>query len=209
MSIDRMLRIAFTSCVLLLAMPATGAEGVSQQLAALDAQLLSGSAELQVSRYAAPAGKPPRYGTTESDRATLLFERPDRFKLVLRPGKQDERQIVAAAGLLRWRDAATNTSGQSKTEVAIDPFAFALLGVAGELTRFATLEDLPMGKKQPLAGAHVAPRVHGTRVATGTVWSSQDALVGFETVLEDGSRVFLSILSFKPNVETTPGDFEL
>jgi len=190
--------------------PALAVVPASGQLVTLDQQLLSGRAVLLVSRYPKASGHSTRHGKAKAFAATLLFERPDRFRLVLHPGRKGERRIVGEAGKVRWLDVSSGKSGSAASEKVVDPLALLLLGTAGELPRYAALKDLYLGKPpQPMAAATLHPRAYGTSVVRALAWFGGGGITGLDFTLADGSRVFVSVLYFKANVQTRPGDFEL
>jgi hypothetical protein len=199
------------ACLLALSgmLPLAHAASAKQQLDLLDKTTYSGDLQLSVTLHAPPpkggkAPQPQRYP------ARLLFERPDRFRLELRPGAGDEYRAVASAGTVRWLDLATGLSGNDKIERLADPLAIALLGAAGDLLRSASATDLPVSAKAKLSGARLQPKTWGSHVRSGYAWfDSANNLVGLEFVLGDDPRVHLAVLQLKRNVQTTPGDFEL
>ena len=185
------------------------AGSATAQLQYLDKTTYSGDLAVSVDLYDPPQ-KPGQYVAPKRYPATLLFERPDRFRLVLRPGAKDEFRAVAEAGIVRWKDSATGLSGKEEAGKIVDPLVLALLGSAGELLRFSAAKDLVLPKSSKLSGARLQPNTWGTGVEQGTAWFSSDGKpVGFEFVLADGTKVFISVLLFKQNVKTTPGDFQL
>lgn len=185
------------------------ASSASQRLIALDNATYSGYLDVYVDLYEAPkaSGKlsaPKRYP------AQLLFERPDRFRLVLRPGAHDEYRAVAQAGVVRWIDKRTGISGKDETAKITDPLAVALLDSVGELLRFGALKDLSVPKGSKLGGARLSPKTWGSSVRSGTAWFAADGRPsGFQFLMGDGTQVFFSVLKFQQNVQTKPGDFVL
>lgn len=187
------------------------AASATQQLQVLDKTTASGQLDVVVALYD-PPGKDGKYAAPKRYPAQVLFERPDRFRLVLRPGTQTEYRAVASAGIVRWLDLATGFSGKAEAGKVTDPLALALalLGSAGELLRFSSAKDLVLSKDSKISGARLQPNTWGTGVESGTAWLSSDGMpIGFEFLLTDSSRVFVSVLLFKQNVQTKPGDFEL
>lgn len=199
-------------CLALLASFATSlfASGSSSQtLLAIDKTTYSGHLELYVDRYD-PPGKDGKPTAPERYRAQVLFERPDRFRLVLRPGESNEFRAVGEAGIVRWFDLATGFSGKKAAADVTDPLALWMLGTAGELLRFTRTADLPPGgMKGGLRAARLDPDTFGSGVEQATAWFSKDTPVGMEFRFHDGSSVFASILRFDRNVQTSPGDFQL
>lgn len=181
----------------------------SDQLNYLDKTTYSGYLNVHVDLYD-PPNKNGQYGAATRYPAQLLFERPDRFRLVLRPGAKNEVRIVAQAGIVRWLDLATGISGKEEANKVTDPLALALLGTAGELMRFTTSKDLVLSKGSKISGAKITPKTWGAGLDGGIAWfSSEGKPIGFEFNMSDGSRVFMAVVDFQPNVPTKPSDFEL
>lgn len=208
MNLLRPLSVLTVALALSAPVPASAASA-SQRLVALDKTTYSGHLDIHVDLYEAPK-TPGKYGAPKRYPAQLLFERPDRFRLVLRPGANDEYRAVAQAGVVDWIDMGTGLSGKNETAKVTDPLALALLGSAGELLRFAGAKDLPMPQGSKLSGARLRPGTWGSGVESGSAWFGSDGQPsGFEFVMLDGSKVFFSVLRFKQNVQTKPGDFIL
>ncbi len=211
MRASRLLR--YTLATMLLACvcaPVMAVVPASEQLVQLDKQLLSGHAVLLIRQYPPAAGKPSRHKAAKVSAATLLFERPDRFKLVMHPGQKNERRIVAEAGKVRWLKVSSGKTGSAQAAKVIDPLVLILLGTAGELPRYAALKELYLGKPpHSVASTTVLPRAYGTSVVQALAWFNVGGITGLDFTLADGSRVFVSVLYFKGNVQTKPGDFEL
>ncbi len=185
------------------------AQSATSRLYTFDKTTYSGLLDTYVDLYA-PPDKNGKVGAPKRYPATLLFERPDRFRLVLRPGAKDEFRAVAQAGVVNWLDLATGISGKDAADKITDPLAIALLGSAGELLRFTTSKDLVLSKGSKISGARFTPKTWGSGVTSGLAWFSSDGQpIGFEFVLHDQTRVFVSVLGFKQNVKTNPGDFQL
>lgn len=185
------------------------AASATAQLKYLDGTTYSGALDVYVDLYAAP-DKNGNLGAPQRYRAQLLFERPDRFRLVLRPGEKNEFRAVSEGGIVRWLDLYTGFSGKEEASDVTDPMALALLGTAGELLRFSASKDLVLSKNSKISGAHITPNTWGSGVTSGLAWFSSDGQpIGFEFVLHDQTRVFVSVLGFKQNVKTSPGDFQL
>ena len=206
------MRFALSLCLALtasIATPLFASDAASQPLIALDKTTYSGSLELHVDRYD-PPGKDGKPVVPERYRAEVLFGRPDRFRLALRPGEWNEFRAAGEAGIVRWRDLATGFSGKKAAEDVTDPLALWLLGTAGELLRFTRADDLPPGgMKDGLRGVQLNPETYGSTVTQATAWFDEETPVGMEFQLYDGSSVFVSILRFDRNVQTSPGDFQL
>ncbi|MEQ1513910.1 MAG: hypothetical protein ABL934_14675 [Lysobacteraceae bacterium] len=184
------------------------AASATQQLQYLDKTTYSGYLDVAVSLYD-PPGKDGKYGAAKRYPAQLLFERPGRFRLVLRPGAKEYR-AVADAGIVRWLDLATGLSGKGDAAKIVDPLTLGLLGTAGELLRFSGGKDLPLPSTSKVSAARLAPKTWATSVDSGTAWLSSDGKpIGFEFILADRTKVFVSVLLFKQNVPTKPGDFQL
>ena len=185
------------------------AGSATAQLQYLDKTTYSGHLDVSVDLYAPPK-KPGQYEAPKRYPAKLLFERPDRFRLVLRPGEKDEFIAVAEGGIVRWLDRATGISGKEEAGKITDPLALALLGSAGELLRFSASKDLVLPKGSKISGARLQPNTWGSGVEEGLAWFSSDGKpIGFEFLLADDTKVFVSVLMFQQNVQTKPDDFKL
>jgi hypothetical protein len=185
------------------------AASATAQLQYLDKTTYSGYLVLSVDLYD-PPGKDGEYTAPKRYPAQLLFARPDRFRLVLRPGAKNEYRAVAEAGIVRWLDVATGLSGKAEAAKIVDPLALALLGSAGELLRFTGSKDLALSQNSKISGARLQPNTWGTGVHSGIAWfSSEGRPIGFEFLLADKTKVFVSVLQFQQNVKTSPGDFQL
>lgn len=185
------------------------AASASDLLRHYDKTTYSGALDVYVDLYAAP-DKNGKVGAPQRYPAKLLFERPDRFRLVLRPGAKNEFRAVGEAGIVRWLDLATGFSGKEEADKVTDPLALALLGTAGEWLRFSAAKDLPVSKNAKLSGARFDPNAYGSGVESGLAWFDSDGQpVGFEFNMTDRSRVFVAVMSFAQNVPTKPDDFQL
>ncbi|GEM_PF-749877 len=185
------------------------AASASDLLRYYDKTTYSGALDVYVDLYAAP-DKNGKVGAPQRYPAKLLFERPDRFRLVLRPGAKNEFRAVSEAGIVRWLDLATGFSGKEEADKVTDPLALALLGAAGELMRFSAAKDLPVSKGTKLSGARFDPKSYGSGVESGLAWFGSDGQpVGFEFNMTDRSRVFVAVMTFAQNVQTSPDDFKL
>ena len=185
------------------------AQSATDQLHVLDQTTYSGRLQAFVDRYP-PPGKDGKTPDAERYPAELLFERPDRFRLTLQPGTQSEFRAVAEAGILRWQDLGSGFSGKDSVDRVTDPLALALLGTAGELKRFAATRDIPAIKDSDLVGARIKPNPMGNGIIDGTAWFNRKGdPLGFEFHFDDGSRVFVSVMQFEQNVQTSPQDFQL
>lgn len=184
------------------------AQSATDRLKTLDKTTYSGRIDAVVSLYA-PTGKPGIDGKPQRYPAQIVFERPDRYRLVLRPGAKDELRVVAEAGIVRWLDLATGLSGKDTTDAITDPIALALLGSAGELGRHHAMQEQPLPKDSGLTGVRLIP-VGTTRIQSGYAWLSTDgAPTGFDFRMHDGTRVFIAVMRFEQNANTTPDDFRL
>jgi outer membrane lipoprotein-sorting protein len=194
---------------LLAPLSAAFAQSATGYLYTLDKTTWSGALDVRVDLYPAP-DKYGKVGQAQRYPAKLLFQRPDRFRMVLRPGEKNEYRAVAEGGIVRWLDVATGVSGKDKIDALVDPLAVALLGTAGELTRFGGAKDLPLAKGSKLLGATLAPKGWGSRVTQGLVWLSTDGKpVGYEFRLADGRRVFVAVLGFQHNPQLPPDTWKL
>lgn len=205
------IRCFITVAVVALLAPLGAASAVNTataDLTALDKSTTSGWLEARIEFYPPPDAK-NNAGTPKIIPAQLLFARPNQFRLVLRPGAKDEYRAAASGGVVSWLDMGTGMGGQSKYDTLVDPFTRAMLGVAGAITRHAPAQDIPVNPNSPLRGAKSTTRTYGASVVSSKTWFYNDKPIGFEFTLSDHSRVFVSVLSFKPNVATKPGDFSL
>lgn len=185
------------------------AQSATDKLQLIDQTTYSGRLQVFVDRYA-PSGKDGEPTNAERYSAELLFERPDRFRLTLRPGTKTEFRAVAEAGVLHWQDLGSGFSGKESVEKVTDPLALALLGTAGELKRFASTQDIPVTKDNDLVGARIKPNPMGNGIIDGAAWfNRQGDPLGFEFHFDDGGRVFVSVMQFEQNVQTSPEDFRL
>ena len=140
----------------------------------------------------------------------MVFERPDRFRISIRPGEKNEYRAVAEAGIVRWLDFATGWSGKAEVDDVTDPLALALLGTAGELQQHAEIKDLPQTKGSALIGARVSPRVLVGELSDGLVWIGDDGQpIGFEFRFADGGKVFVSVLRLVRNLKLSADEFAL
>jgi hypothetical protein len=200
---------AFVLAMSLVIVPPTSASGAVNYLYSFDKTTYSGAMEVFVDLYAAP-DKQGNYGNPQRYRAHLLFERPDRFRIVLHPGKYNEFRAVAEAGFVRWQDRATGLSGTKPTTEVVDPLALALLGTVGELLDHSQAVEIPVYGQTAIYGASVRPKILGSALPDNIVWFSADGQpLGFEFAFNDRSKVFVSVLTFKQNVNTDPSDFQL
>lgn len=187
----------------------THAGTATDHLQTFDQTTYSGAFDAVVDLYNAPNtnGKidpPTRY------RAHVLFERPDRFRLVLRPGENNEFRAVSEAGIVRWRDLSTGLSGKQDIQNIVDPLAIALLGSAGELLKRTQVDELPLPKGSDVKGASFTPVAGPGEFIRGFAWFSPDGRpIAFEFVKQDEARVFVTVSSFAQNVATKPSDFQL
>ena len=184
------------------------AQSAAGALSTLDKTTYSGRLDVVVSLYA-PTGKPGIDGKPQQYPAQILFERPDRYRLTLRPGEKDAFVAVAEAGIVRWIDYGTGLSGKDATDAVTDPIAVALLGSAGEMTRYYAMKDQALPKESDVVGVRLLPR-GPSQVQSGDVWLSRDGKpTGFDFRLTDGTRVFVAVMAFEQNAKTTPADFQL
>ncbi|MGN6154001.1 MAG: LolA family protein [Lysobacteraceae bacterium] len=188
-------------------MPAQ-AQSAADALATFDKTTYSGRLDVVVSLYA-PTGKPGIDGKPQQYPAQIVFERPDRYRLSLRPGQKNAFLAVAEAGIVRWIDYATGFSGKDATDAVTDPIAVALLGSAGEMTRYYAMKEQALPKESDVIGVQLRPRGL-SQVQSGYAWLSRDGRpTGFDFRMTDGTRVFVAVLAFEQNAKTTPDDFQL
>ena len=181
----------------------------SEQLQKIDQSTWSGQLQLVVTTYGAASPKTGRRDAGKRTQATLLFDRPDRFKLVLDPGGKNERRIAGEGDNVRWHDLATGLRGKSLAADLVDPTATALLGTVAELTTHAPAKDFPVAKGSPVLGARLTPARHGAHATAVNAWMHAGQPAGFAFEMADGGRVFVAVLAFKANVALKPADFEL
>lgn len=177
-------------------------------LTALDKSLASGWLDARIEFYAPPDAK-GNAGTPKVYPAQLLFARPGQFKLVLRAGAKDEYRAACSNGLVSWIDMATGFASKDTYDNIVDPFTRSMLDVAGAISRFAPAKEIAVNPQTPLRGAKLTTRTYGSSVVSSKAWFNNDHLTGFEFLLSDNSRVFVSVLSFKQNVATKASDFTL
>lgn len=204
-----MLAIAFA--MLGPALPSdAGAQSASQRLAGYDKTTASSAMDVMVDLYAAP-DKNGKYGAPTRYPAQVLFERPGRFRLALRPGEKDEYRAVADAGIVRWLDLSTGLQGKDKIEALLDPLARAVLGAAGMMATAAPAKDLPSIKGAKVFGARLQTRQWGSAIVQGYAWfSSADGRpTGFEFLLADGRKVFVAVLAYQQNPQIPPDAWKL
>lgn len=187
---------------------ASAVNTATTDLIALDKATTTGWLEARVEFYPPPDAK-NNAGTPKIIPAQLLFARPNQFRLVMYPGAKNEYRAAASDGVVSWWNLATGTGGQGKYDTIVDPFTRAMLGVAGAIAHYAPAKELPVNPNTPLRGAKSTIRTYGSSVVSSKTWFYNDKPVGFEFVLSDNSRVFVSVLTFKQNVATKPGDFAL
>jgi hypothetical protein len=195
-----------TLVVALATAPAQAAQSATDRLKFFDGTTGSAFLDGNVQLYAAPVNG--KYGAPQTYRAQLLFARPDRFRLVVRPGTKEYR-AVGSAGIVQWRDYATGLSGQGSTVDLIDPGAYDLLRTVGELSRYQRVQELPMSPNSALRGAVLRPVSHGSRVLRTVAWFRNDQPHLFEIHFLDGRKLYFAVSVFKQNVSTKPSDFML
>jgi outer membrane lipoprotein-sorting protein len=181
----------------------------SEQLLLIDKTTGSGALSLVVTTYGAASPKSGKRDAGERNNATLLFERPDRFKLVLDPGGKNERRIVGDGDTVRWLDLATGLQGKAKASDVTDPTVLALLGTVAELGTYAPAKDIALAKGSPVSGARLVPVSFGAQAVSVNAWLHAGQPAGFAVDMADGGRVFVAVLAFKANVALKPSDFEL
>lgn len=181
----------------------------SEQLLLIDKTTGSGALSVVVTTYGAASPKTGKRDGGKRVPATLLFERPDRFKLVLDPGGKNERRIVGDGDTARWLDLATGLQGKGAASDVVDPTVLALLGTVAELGTWAPAKDIVLAKGSPVSGARLAPASFGAQAVSVNAWMHAGQPAGFALELADGGRVFVAVLAFKANVALKPSDFEL
>lgn len=200
------LAITLTLIAALSPTPASAAVAASDRLKYYDGTTSSAFLDGNVQLYAAPVNG--KYGAPQTYRAQLLFARPDRFRLVLRPGTKEYR-AVGSAGLVQWRDYATGLSGQGNTVDLIDSAAFDLLRTVGEATRYNRVQELPMSPNSALRGALLRPVSYRSQVLRAVAWFRNDQPHLFEIQYHDGRKLYFAVSSFQHNPTVKPGDFVL
>lgn len=194
-----------------LALPgAAGAQSASERLAYYDKTSTSGALNVVVDLYAAP-DKTGKYGTPTRYPAQVLFQRPNRFRIALRPGQGNEYRAVADGGIVLWLDMATGAQGKATMAEVVDPLAIALLSAGGELSRQSTSKDLPPTKASKVAGTRLQPRIWGTPIVHGEAWfSTADGRpAGFEFVFADGRKVFIAVSTYQLNPQIPASAWQL
>lgn len=183
--------------------------GASEQLLLIDKTTGSGALSVIVTTYGPASPKTGKRDAGKRTNATLLFERPDRFRLVLDPGGKNERRIVGDGDVVRWLDLATGLQGKAKASDVTDPTVLALLGTVAELGTYAPPKDIALAKDSPVSGARLVPASFGAQAVSVNAWLHQGQPAGFAFGMADGGRTFVAVLAFKANVELKPSDFEL
>lgn len=183
--------------------------GASDQLQQIDESTWSGALDLVVTTYGPASPKTGQRDAGQRVQATLLFERPDHFKLVLDPGGKNEQRLTGNGDTMRWLDVATGVQGKADARDVTDPTVLALLGTVAELGTYAPSKDLALAKDSPVLGARMEPASFGARAVTVHAWMHAGQPTGFAFELGDGGRVFVAVLAFKQNPPIKPSDFEL
>lgn len=207
-----MIRIHRIAAVLMLALlplgAAQAANSATANLIALDKSLKTGWLDARIEFYPAPDAK-GNLGAPQVFPAQLLFARPGQFRLVLRTGAKNEYRAAATGGVVSWMDYGTGIGGQAKYQNIMDPFTRSMLDITGAITRFAPAKEQTLDAKGVLRGAAMNTRVYGSSIVASHAWFANDLPTGFDFILSDNRRVVVSILAYKPNVATKPGDFTL
>ena len=210
MKLSKVLLMAMTLSLAAAPFMATAAPaGAGEQLQQLDKTTWSGALSVVVTTYGPASAKTGQRGAGKRLDATLLFERPDRFKLVLDPGGKAERRIAGDGDTVRWLDLATGVQGKGDVAKFTDPTLLALLGTVAELGQYAPSKDLVLGKESPVVGTRMLPASFGAQAVAVNAWMHDGQPTGFAIELGDGGRVFVAVLSFKANLDLKPSDFEL
>lgn len=184
-------------------------DSASEQLLLIDKTTGSGALSIIVTSYGAASPKSGQRDAGKRTQATLLFERPDRFRLVLDPGGKNERRIVGDGDTVRWLDLATGLQGKARASDVTDPTVLALLGTVAELGTWAPSKDIALAKDSPVSGARLVPAGFGAQAVSVEAWMHAGQPAGFTFDMVDGGRVFVAVLAFKANVDLKPSDFEL
>lgn len=208
-----MIRIRpLATAALVLLLPLGAAQAINTataDLVALDKNTTTGYMDARIALYPAPDTK-GNAGTPSVYPAQLLFSRDGRFRLVLRPGANNEYRLAASGdGLVSWIDMGTGNASKGGYATLVDPFVRTMLGTIGSITRFAPMKELPMGSNTVTRGATLQTKVYGSGIVSGRAWFGNDKPTGFEFILSDNRRVVVSVLSFKQNVTVKPADFAL
>jgi hypothetical protein len=206
-SVSFALSLALAALAMFAVAAANAAGNATDRLKYYDGATATASFDGHVQLYAAPVKGV--YGTPQRYRAQLLIARPDRFRLVLRPGANNEYRAVGSAGVVQWRDLATGLTGQGKATDYIDPAALDVLGTVGELNRLAPAKELPALQQGSVRGATLSPRSYGNNVLRAIAWFRNDQPYLYEFEFRDGRKLFFSVSSFKHNPPTKPSDFQL
>ena len=210
MKIPHAFLIAMTLSLAAAPVVATAAPpGASEQLQQIDKTTFSGALDVVVTTYGPASPKTGQRGAGQRTAATLLFDRPDRFKLVLDPGGKNERRISGDGDTVRWLDLATGVQGKAEAGKVTDPTVLALLGTVAELGTLAPAKDVVLGKNSPVVGARLVPASFGAQAVAVNAWMHAGQPAGFAIEMGDGGRVFVAVLSFKANLDLKPSDFEL
>lgn len=181
----------------------------SEQLRLIDKTTGSGALSAIVTTYGAASPKTGRRDAGQRMNATLVFERPDRFRLVLDPGGKRERRIVGDGEVVHWLDLATGLRGKAAASDVADPTVLALLGTVAELGTYAPSKDIALGKDSPVNGARMLPASFGAQAVSVNAWLHAGQPAGFALDRADGGRTFVAILEYKANPGLKPSDFEL
>lgn len=181
----------------------------SEQLLVIDKTTENGALSVVVTTYGPASPKTHERGEGTTLAATLLFERPGRFKLVLDPGGKYERRVVGDGETATWFDRPTGLQGKAKTSDVMDPTLIALLGTVAELQAYAAAKDFVLDKKSPVIGAQLIPAGWGNSAVAVNAWLHDGQPTGFSFELADGGRIFVAVMSFKANVPLKPSDFKL
>lgn len=188
---------------------AAATPSATEQLLLIDKTVGSGALQVIVTTYGAASPKTGQRDAGQRSHATLLFERPDRFKLVLDPGGKNERRIAGDGEIVRWLDLATGLQGKAEARDVIDPTVLALLGTVAELGTYAPSKDIVLAKNSPVQGARMRPASFGVQVVSVDAWLHAGQPAGLSFEMADGGRVFVAVLAFKANLPLKPADFEL
>jgi outer membrane lipoprotein-sorting protein len=183
---------------------------VPDQAAALidfSAGLSSGRASVLVTYYPAPVGKAVPGASWQTFLGSLVFQRPDRLRLVLTDSKGKALGDSAAmAGKFSWNDAATGKSGSGAYAAYVDAAARVLLADKQSLSRDFVVKEMPRTQGAPYV-VRLTPRVFGSNLASATVWTDGKTISAMEFQQRDRSRIYFAMTAFEPNAVVKASEF--
>ncbi len=179
----------------------------AQNLVAFAQTLDTGRASLRVTYYTAPTGKTKPGDVWQTFLGTLVFQRPDRLRVILTDVKGNPLSDSATSnGKIAWRDAATGKSGFGAMSDYVEVAARVLLADKDALKRDFVLKELPRRQGSPYA-VKLTPRLFGSNLESATVWTDGKTISAMEFLERDRSRIYFAVLSFQPNAAVKPSDF--